>query len=127
MYTAVGGKFWLVLCERGTRRHFKIPVFGDYLKRQVSATRRSLVADDRGGTVPSQRYKEHLVISIARHDSITRSWLYKVNISWWENGKFHYRIIDGPSGVYQSEEEAVSGGFLAGQHWIDERLSTGVR
>ena len=88
-----------------------------------AAKRLWLNPDDRGGTMPSQRYyKDHLLISIARYDSATGSWVFKVNVSWWEKGNFHYQIIDGPSGLCKTEEEAISQGFSSAQLWIDKKL-----
>jgi hypothetical protein len=77
--------------------------------------------DHNRETMPSQRYKDHLLISIARYDSASSSWMFKVNISWWEKGTFNYHIIDGPAGLDKTEEEAIAHGFSAGQEWIDDR------
>lgn len=65
------------------------------------------------------QYGMYVLISRPHYDEKLKSWIPYASVSW--NGdKFHYQQLKNLEKTFQTEEEALAFGYVAGRNWIEE-------
>ena len=72
--------------------------------------------------MPVLQYGIYILISRPRYDEKVRAWLPYASVSW-KTDKFNYYRLNDLEHTFQTENEALAFGYLAGRAWIRDRNS----
>ena len=65
------------------------------------------------------QYGIYVLISRPHYDDKLGTWLPYASVSW-NDDKFHYHQLKDLKETFQTEEEALAFGYIAGRTWINQ-------
>ena len=69
-------------------------------------------------------YGIYVLISRPHHDERLGVWRPYASISW-DGDKFHYHQLNNLDKSFETEEEAIAYGFIAGRNWVEHKSGGG--
>ena len=71
----------------------------------------------------ASEYGKYIIISRPRFDGKARAWVPYASVVADRDGRnFYYRQFMDLNTTFETEEQALSYGFIRGREWIDEHL-----
>ena len=72
--------------------------------------------------MPTLLYGKCISISRPQYDEKLEAWIPYASVSW-DGDKFHYYRLKDRTETFETEDEALSFGFILARHWIDKERS----
>ena len=68
--------------------------------------------------MPALQYGIYILISRPRYDDRLKVWLAYASV-WWDSDKFHYQQLKDFADTFETEEEALTFGYITARTWIE--------
>ena len=76
---------------------------------------------ERGNPVAYVVYREHIIISTARYDDMSRQWKLKACAIWQGNGTERVKFFDNSPEIFSRFEDAEAAGVEYSKDWVMTR------